>query len=116
MKKKTMLVIGILGILLAFGAMSVAMAQNASSEKTKDAENHECTPEMMENMEENCPEQMMQSGACENMMNAKGCDETMGSSNPPSNTEIEEIDHCGDMDSDMGAKTGSSATIEKATF
>ncbi len=73
MKKKTVLVIGILGVLLVFGA-AVALAQN-TSEKTKEAENHECTPEMMENMSENCPEKMMQSGACENMMNGtKGCD------------------------------------------
>ncbi|MBZ0176369.1 MAG: hypothetical protein K8F55_13915, partial [Candidatus Methanoperedens nitroreducens] len=53
MKKKTMLVIGIMGILFAVGATSVAMAQITSS--------HECTPEMMKDMAKNCPEQMMQS-------------------------------------------------------
>ena len=35
MKKKTMLIIGILGIMIIFGA-AVALAQNSSSEKTKD--------------------------------------------------------------------------------
>ncbi|MCX9078091.1 MAG: hypothetical protein OIN84_08960 [Candidatus Methanoperedens sp.] len=53
MKKKTMLVIGIMGILFAVGATSVAMAQITSS--------HECTPEMMKDMAKNGPEQMMQS-------------------------------------------------------
>ena len=47
MKKKTVLVIGILGVLLVLGT-AVALAQNTSSEKTKDAKNHECTPEMMD--------------------------------------------------------------------
>ncbi len=60
-------------------------------------------------MSENCPEQMMQSGACENMMNgAKGCSGMMGSSSTASNTEAEETDHCGDMKSDMGSMMGSS--------
>src|SRR3989337_1975209 len=53
MKKKTVIVIGILMIMLVFGA-AVALAQNTGSEKSKDLENHECTPEMMENMPENC--------------------------------------------------------------
>ncbi len=106
MKKKTVSVIGILGMLLVFGA-AVALAQNTSSEKTKDAEDHECTPEMMENMSENCSEQMMQSGDCENMMNGeKGCSEMMGST--ASKTKAEETDHCGDKDSDMGSMMDSS--------
>jgi len=66
MKKKTVLITGILGMLLVFGA-AVALAQN-TNEKTKDAENHECTPEMMKDRPGKCPEQMMQSGTCENMM------------------------------------------------
>lgn len=107
MKKNTIIVIGILGILLIFGA-AVALAQNTSSEKTKDAENHECTPVMMEKMSENCPEKM-QSGACENMMDGeKGCGEMMDSRSPASNTEVEETDHCADMDSGMGSIMGSS--------
>ncbi|SNQ60130.1 hypothetical protein [Candidatus Methanoperedens nitratireducens] len=117
MEKKTMLVIGILGMLLAFGAMSVAMAQNTGDEKIKDAENHECTLEMMENMIENCPERMMQSGACGNMMNATnessmqaGCSEMMGNSMPGADTESKETNHCGNMGSDMGSMMGSSAT------
>ena len=103
MKKRSVLVVGLLGVLLVFGA-AVALAQNAS-EKTKDNENHECTPEMMENMPENCPDQMMQSGDCENMMNgAKGCGEMMGNSNNvpvESNTNTEKENHCGDMGSGM---------------
>ncbi len=47
---------------------------------------------------ENCPEQMMQSGACENMMNGtKDCGEMMGNEKPAGEN------HCGDsgMDSMM---------------
>ncbi|MFZ3058121.1 MAG: hypothetical protein WA102_00155 [Candidatus Methanoperedens sp.] len=106
MKNKTFLVIGIPGILLVSGA-AVALAQN-TSEKTKDSENHECTPEMMENMSEKCPEQMMQSGACENMMNgAKGCGEMMGNGRPAGNTETGETGHCNGMDSGMNSMMGS---------
>ncbi|MCX9012564.1 MAG: hypothetical protein OIN66_15785 [Candidatus Methanoperedens sp.] len=117
MEKKITVVIGILVLLLSFGAISVAMAQNTGDEKTKDAENHECTAEMMENMSENCPEQMIQSGACENAMNgAKGCSEMMGNNGQTENTETdtksEGTDHCGDMD-DMGSMMGSSLAIEK---
>ena len=82
MKKKTVIVIGILGILIIFGA-AVALAQNSSSEKTKDMGDHECTPEMMEDMSKNCPEQMMQSGECETMMDGeKDHSGMMGSSSP----------------------------------
>ncbi len=123
MQKKTMLIIGILGMLLAFGAMSVAMAQNTGSEKIKDAENHECTPEMMENMSENCPEQMMQSGACENMMTAAnedsmevGCHEMMDNSRSSENTETAGEDHCGNMGSDMDSMMVSSAEVARATM
>ncbi len=118
MKKKTVLVSVILGMLVVFG-VAVALAQNTSDEKTKNTENHECTPDMMKNTPENCTGQMMQSGACENMMNAKnessmqtGCSEIMGNSNNKSagSTEKAETDHCGDMDSDMGSMMGSSTT------
>ncbi|MCZ7399176.1 MAG: hypothetical protein O8C62_05755 [Candidatus Methanoperedens sp.] len=105
MKKKTILVIGILGILLVFGA-AVAMAQN-TSEKTKDSGNHECTPEMMENMSKNCPEQMMQSETYEGMMNATNESSMM-------NTEATGEDHCGGMGSEAGSMMGSSATTTKA--
>ncbi len=115
MKKKTVLVMGILGVLLVFGA-AVALAQN-TSEKTKDSENHECTPEMMKNTPENCTGQMMQSGACENMMNATnessmqaGCSEMMGNSKPGADAESKETNHCGNMGSDMGSMMGSSTT------
>lgn len=55
------------GYIMVLGT-ALALAQN-SSEKKKDTENHECTPEMMKDMLKNCPEQMMQSGECEKMMN-----------------------------------------------
>ncbi len=109
MKKKTTIVIGILGILLAVGAMSVAMAQDPSSSKAKDVENHECTPDMMQNMSKNCPEQMMQSETYKNMMNA-----TNESSMMDNNSTEAGYDHCGDVDSDMGSTIGSSATATKA--
>ncbi|NJD78511.1 MAG: hypothetical protein FIB08_15695 [Candidatus Methanoperedens sp.] len=101
MNKKTILIIGILGILLVFGA-AIALAQNAT-EKTKDAQDHECTPEMMENMQQNCPDQMMQSGACDSMMDGeKGCGEMMDNKEPAvSNTDTAEENHCSDMDSGM---------------
>ncbi len=115
MKKKTVLVIGLLGILLLFGA-AVALAQN-TSEKTKNAENHECTQDMMNNTPENCPGQMMQSGACENMMNAAnessmqaGCGKMMGNSKPGVDTESKETNHCGSMGSGMGSMMGPGTT------
>lgn len=95
MKKKTMLVIGILGILLTVGTMSAAMAQSTGSNKIKEAQSHECTPEMMENMSKNCPEQMMQS-------------ETYAGS-----SEIAGADHCEDMDSDKGSMMDSRVVIPK---
>ena len=108
MKKKTAFVIGILGVLLVFGA-AVALAQNASDEKTNDAENHECTPEMMENTPENCTGQMMQSGACENMMNgANGCSKITGNSKPAGD-KTKENGHCKNMGSGMGSMMDSGA-------
>ncbi|MDO8727857.1 MAG: hypothetical protein Q7J35_17530 [Candidatus Methanoperedens sp.] len=107
MKKKTMLIIGILGIILILGA-AVALAQNAGSEKTKDSENHECTPEMMQDMSKNCPEQMMQSSECENMMGDEiGHSGMMSGSTTSNNAEAGDGEHCGDMGSDMGSMMGS---------
>ena len=108
MKRKTVLVIGILGILLVFGA-ALAVAQNTSSEKTKDGENHECTPEMMKDMSKNCPEQMMKSGESEKMMNGeKGHSGMMGNEKPSGgNTGTAGENHCGDMDSDVGSMMSS---------
>ncbi len=113
-KKKTVLVMGLLGVLLVFGA-AVALAQN-TSEKTKDAENHECTPEMMKNTPEKCTGQMMRSGACENMMNAAnessmqaGCSEMMGNSKPAGDTKTKENGHCTNMGSGMGSMMDSGA-------
>ncbi|MCZ7381348.1 MAG: hypothetical protein O8C64_07245 [Candidatus Methanoperedens sp.] len=105
MRKKTVLVIGILGILLVFGA-AVALAQN-TSEKINDAGNHECTPEMMENMPKNCPEQMMQSETCKGMMNAANESSMM-------NNEATGENHCGDMGSDMSSMMVSSGSDMKS--
>ncbi len=108
-----MLIIGILGIILIFGA-AVALAKNSSSEKTKDAENHECTPEMMENMPENCPEKMMQSAECKNMTDGEiGHSGMMKGSTTSGNTEAEDGEHCGDMGSDMGSMMGSTSPEKK---
>lgn len=82
MNKKTVLVIGIIGTIMVFGA-AVALAQN-SGEKKKDTENHECTPEMMKD-----------SGM-------------MGNEKPAGeNTDTAGGSHCGDMDPGMGSMMGS---------
>lgn len=96
MKNKTVLVIGILATIIVLGAV-VALAQN-SSENKKDTENHECTPEMMNDMSKNCPEQMMKSGEGKNMMDGeKGHSGMMGNEKPAGeNTDL--ASHCGDMD------------------
>ena len=69
MKKKTVLVIGILATIIVLGAVA-ALAQN-SSENKKNIENHECTPEMMNDISKNCPGQMMKSGEGKNMMDGE---------------------------------------------
>jgi len=93
--------------MLIFGA-AVALAQNSSSENRMDKEDHDCTPEMMEDMSKNCPEQMMESAECENMMDgAKGHRGMMGGSTTSGNAEAEDGDHCGDMGYDMGSMMGS---------
>lgn len=113
MKKKTMLIIGILGIMLIFGA-AVALAQNSSSENIMDNEDHECTPEMMEDMSKNCPEQMMQSSECENMMDGEnGHSGMMGDSITSGNADAQDGEHCGDMGYDMGSMMGSNDTVKK---
>jgi hypothetical protein len=111
MKRKTVLVIGILATIIVFGA-AIALAQN-TSEKKKNIENHECTPEMMKDMAKNCPEQMMQSGECENMMDGeKGHSGMMGNEKPAGdNTDTSGESHCGDMDSGMGSMMGSGSSL-----
>ena len=112
MKKKTVMVIGIIGILMVLGA-AVALAQNSSSEKTMHKEDHECTPEMMEDMSKNCPEEMMQSGECEKMMDgAKDCSGMMAGSGPD-NKKAGEGEHCGDMGSGMLSMMGSKDADKK---
>ena len=100
MRKITMAATGFVIILLAFGAMTIAMAQDTTDEITNDTENHECTLEMMENAPENCPDEMMQSGDCEKMMTG-GCGEMMDSQDAAN----DDTDHCGDM----GTMTGGMA-------
>ncbi len=109
MTKKTMLVIGILGILIAVGAISLAMAQNQS--RTKDIQNHACTPEMMSDMSKNCP-QMMQSGTHQNMMNATNGSSMMDNSGVAGNAKTTSIDHCGGANSNMGSMMDSGATMK----
>ncbi|CAG1004757.1 MAG: hypothetical protein OIN86_00380 [Candidatus Methanoperedens sp.] len=98
MKRKTVLVIGILAVIMLFGVI-VALAQN-SSENKKDTENHECTPEMMNDMSKNCPGQMMKSGEGKNMMeDEKGHSGMMGNEKPAGeNTDPASGSHCGNMD------------------
>ncbi|HEY6586386.1 MAG TPA: hypothetical protein VIY97_04360 [Candidatus Methanoperedens sp.] len=64
---------------------------------------------MMKDMPENCPVQMMESGACENMMNgAKDCNEMMGNEKVAvGNTSTIGENHCGDMGSNMGSMMSS---------
>lgn len=105
MKRKTVLVIGILATIMVFGA-AIALAQNSSVNK-KDAENHECTPEMMNDMSKNCPGQMMQSGEGKNMMDGeKGHSGMMGNEKPAGENTASES-HCGDMDPGMDSMMGS---------
>lgn len=115
MKRKTLLIVGILATIIVFGAVA-AFAQN-SSEKKKDIENHECTPEMMKDMAKNCPGQMMQSNACENMMNnEKGRSGMMGKKPAGENTEAAGESHCEDMGSDMGSMMGSGIGADKKSM
>ncbi len=112
MKMKNMFAIGILlAVLLSIDAMSIAMAQNTSNENPKDKETHECTPEMMENMSKNCPEQMMASGTNENMMNQTNRSSMMDKK--AENNETAGADHCGDSDSGMSLMMASKDTATK---
>jgi hypothetical protein len=67
MKNKMITMVSVLGILLIFGTAS-AMAQNMNSGNIGDMQNHKCTPEMMTNMNANCPKNMMTSTATNTMM------------------------------------------------
>lgn len=66
MKNKMITMASVLGILLIFGTTSV-MAQNMNSGNLGDMQNHKCTPEMMTNMNANCPKNMMTSTATNTM-------------------------------------------------
>jgi hypothetical protein len=67
MKNKMITMASVIGILLVFGTGSV-MAKNMSSGNTGDMQNHKCTPEMMKNMNADCPKNMMTSKATNTMM------------------------------------------------
>jgi len=67
MKNQMITMASIFGILLVFGTAS-AMAQNMNSGNTGDMQNHKCTPEMMKNMNTNCPKNMMTSTTTNTMM------------------------------------------------
>lgn len=93
MKKKTVLVIGILAIIIVFGTV-IALAQN-SSEKKKDMEAHECTPEMMKD-------------------GGKGHSGMMGDEKSEGeNNDTASKNHCENMDSGMGSMMSSSGADTK---
>lgn len=70
---------------------------------------------MMEDKSENCPEEMMQSGECENMMDGvNDCSGMMRGSSPSDNTEAEYGGLCGDMGSGMGSSMDSKGSGMKS--
>ena len=112
MEKRTLFIIGAILVLGAVFA-AAAVAQNEDKEKTK-LKAHECTPEMMTNMDsdkmaENCTPDMMESEECEDMADAgmEGCSTMMETAEDSDHTS----DHCGSMGSNMedmmGAGKGS---------
>ncbi len=113
MKRKTLFIIGavmVLGIVLA----AVAVAQNTDSPKA--VSNHECTPEMMENMTsnnaskmaKNCAPGMMKSGNCD-MADAAmaGCSPMMADADNVTVNHMADPNHCSNMGSGMGSMMGS---------
>ena len=112
MNRKTVLVIGILATIMLFGA-AVALAKN-SSDKKNDTENHECTPEMMNDMSKNCPGQMMKSGEGKNMMNGEKGHSGMMGNEKPAGEYTDPASHCGDMNSNMDSmmSSGSGANMK----
>lgn len=111
MKRKTLFVIGIVlvsGVVLA----AVAVAQNTTEKPKSD---HECTPEMMENMvskkdmANTCAPEMMTSGNCEMTdTTMAGCSSMMvDTTNQP------ESNHCSNMDSGMNSMMEESAVKTK---
>lgn len=118
MKRKTLFIIG---AILLFGAVlaAVAVAQNTDSQKAID--NHECTPEMMENMvsnnasemTKNCVPEMMESGNCENTDTAMaGCSSMMADADSVTDADsvnenhMPDPNHCSNMNSSMGSMIG----------
>lgn len=113
MKRKTLFIIGIALVLGAVLA-AVAMAQNTANKPTG---NHECTPEMMENMApknasgymtKNCAPEIMASEDCENMTDTA----MAGCSSMAVNLTVNqtESNHCSNMDSSMSSMMRASVT------
>lgn len=118
MERKTLFIIG---AVLLFGVViaAVAVAQNTDSQNA--ATNHECTPEMMENMKsnnasemaKNCTPEMMNSGNCDVAGTAMaGCSSMMADADnvtdADSVTENQMTDpnHCSNMNTGMGSMMG----------
>ncbi|MFZ3058148.1 MAG: hypothetical protein WA102_00290 [Candidatus Methanoperedens sp.] len=118
MKRKTLF---ITGAVLLFGAVLAvaAVAQNTDSQSA--AANHECTPEMMENMAsnnasemaKNCTPEMMDSGNCDVAGAAMaGCSSMMADAGNVTDAEnvtenhMADPNHCSNADSGMGSMMG----------
>ncbi len=118
MERKTLYIIG--GVLL-FGAVlaAVAVAQNTDSQNA--ATNHECTPEMMENMKsnnasemaKNCTPEMMDSGNCDVAGAAMaGCSSMTADADSVTDAEsvtgnhTADPSHCSNTGSGMGSMMG----------
>ncbi|MFZ2410831.1 MAG: hypothetical protein WAW23_04595, partial [Candidatus Methanoperedens sp.] len=106
---------------LLFGAViaAVAVAQNTESQNA--AANHECTPEMMENMKsnnasemaKNCTPEMMDSGNCDAAGAAMaGCSSMMADADNVTDADsvtenhMADPSHCSKMNSSMDSMMG----------
>lgn len=114
MERKTMLIVGIVMVLGAVMA-AVAVAQNTASENANPGD-HQCTPEMMENMTignasgmaKNCAPEMMSSGDCENMADTAtaGCGQMTAD---VTGNHMAGSNHCSSMDSGTASMMGTKA-------
>lgn len=106
MKRKILLITGAI-LILGAALAAIALAQNMS-DKTKDAENHECTPEMIAsigkngsetiNMTQYCNSGMMDSTTCTNMTDTAmaGCSSMMDNlSENKTAAHMADPNHCG---------------------
>lgn len=112
MERKTVFIIGavlLFGVVLA----AVAVAQNTDSQNA--ISNHECTPEMMNNMSsnnasemaKNCTPEMMDSGNCDVAGAAMaGCSSMMADTDSVTENHTADPNHCSNMNSSMGSMMG----------